>query len=204
MVIPLILLAAFAVLAGFVGTPAWPWFQGLLGGESVSGGFGKLLEPSFMHLMVLSSAVVFAGLGLGSAFYGRKPVASAGEPDVLARLQPEVFSLLQRKYFVDEIYEASLVRFNAWWAKVCDWLDYWVWNGVVQMFALMAVGIAWVNRLFDEYVFNLGFDECCRRLNGGGVLLSHLQNGRVQNYLRLIGVALTVLVLLLIWGCRAT
>ena len=38
----------------------------------------------------------------------------------------------------------------------------------------------------------------------GGTLMSRLQSGRVQSYLRLIGVALTVLVLLLIWGCRAS
>ena len=33
--------------------------------------------------------------------------------------------------------------------------------------------------------------------------MSRLQGGRVQNYLRVIGVALAVLVLFLLWGCRA-
>ena len=165
---------------------------------------GKLFEPEVLRLMVLSSAVVFAGLGLGWWLYGRKPVRSAGEPDVLERLQPEVFALLRRKYFVDEIYEASVIRFNAWWAQVCDWLDYWVWNGVVQLLSLLVVGLAWLNRYFDEYVVNSGFDEGCRRLTKGGTLMSRLQSGRVQRYLRLIGVALAVLVLFLIWGCRAS
>ena len=31
--------------------------------------------------------------------------------------------------------------------------------------------------------------------------LSRLQDGRVQNYLRVLGLALTVLLLLLTWGC---
>jgi hypothetical protein len=35
-------------------------------------------------------------------------------------------------------------------------------------------------------------------------MMSRLQDGRVQNYLRAIGIALTVLVLVLIWGCRAS
>jgi hypothetical protein len=35
---------------------------------------------------------------------------------------------------------------------------------------------------------------------GGGKLLSYLQNGRVQSYLRVIGIALAALALLLIWG----
>ncbi len=27
MTIPLLILAAFSILLGFIGTPAWPWFQ---------------------------------------------------------------------------------------------------------------------------------------------------------------------------------
>jgi NADH-quinone oxidoreductase subunit L len=202
MTIPLMVLAAFSVLLGFIGTPAWPWFQGFLDGDTVTGAVGKLLAPAVLRLMVLSSAVVFLGLGLGWWFYGRKPLSSAEEPDVLERLQPEIFTLLRRKYFVDEIYEASVIRFNAWWAQVCDWLDYCVWNGLVQALSLLLVGLAWLNHLLDEHVVNPGFDEGCRRLAKGGMLMSRLQGGRVQAYLRFIGVALTVLVLFLIWGCR--
>jgi NADH-quinone oxidoreductase subunit L len=203
MIIPLLVLAAFSVLLGFIGTPAWPWFQGFLSGESASGGLGKLLEPHVLGLMAVSSVVVFTGLGFGWWLYGRLPVRSADQPDALERFQPEVFALLRRKYFVDEIYEASVIRFNAWGARVCDWLDYWVWNGVVQLLSLLVVGFAWLNRFLDEHVVNPGFDEGCRRLTKGGTLMSRLQGGHVQTYLRLVGVALAVLVLILIWGCRA-
>jgi NADH-quinone oxidoreductase subunit L len=119
-------------------------------------------------------------------------------------LQPEVFVLLKRKYFVDEIYEASVIRFNAWWAQVSVWLDDWVWSGMVQLLSLLVVGLAWFNRYFDEYVVNSGFDEGSRRLTKGGALMSRLQCGRVQRYLRLLGLALTVLGLFLIWGCGAS
>jgi NADH-quinone oxidoreductase subunit L len=54
--------------------------------------------------------------------------------------------------------------------------------------------------MFDEYVVNLGFDEGCRGVSRGGKLMSRLQDGRVQNYLRVIGVGLVVLVLILVWG----
>jgi NADH-quinone oxidoreductase subunit L len=204
MIVPLVVLAAFSMLLGFVGTPAWPWFQGFLSGEQVTGHLGKLFETEVLRLMLLSSAVVFVGLGLGWWLYGRKAVRSADEPDVLERLQPEVFALLRRKYFVDEIYEASVIRFNAWWAQVCALLDDWVWSGMVQLLSLLVVGLAWLNRYFDEHVVNSGFDAGCRRLTQGGALMSRLQCGRVQRYLRLLGVALTVLVLFLIWGCGAS
>jgi NADH-quinone oxidoreductase subunit L len=204
MIIPLLVLAAFSMLLGLIGTPAWPWFQGFLDGDSVAAHLDNLLEPHLLGLMLLSSVVVFAGLGLGWWLYGRLPMRSVDQPDALERFQPEIFALLRNKYFVDEIYQATVIRFNAWGARACDWLDYWVWNGVVQLFSLLVVGFAWLNRSFDEYVVNPGFDEGCRRLTKGGALMSRLQSGQVQSYLRLIGVALAVLVLFLIWGCRGS
>jgi NADH-quinone oxidoreductase subunit L len=203
MIIPLLVLAAFCVVLSFIGTPAWPWFQGFLSGENATGSLGKLFEPQVLGLMALSSVVVLSGLGLGWGLYGRPPMRSADQPDALERFQPDVFALLRRKYFVDEIYDGSVIRFNAWGARACDWLDYWVWNGVVQALSLLVVGVAWLNRLVDEYVVNPGFDEGCRRLSSGGTLMSRLQSGRVQTYLRFVGVALVVLVLFLIWGGRA-
>ena len=73
----------------------------------------------------------------------------------------------------------------------------------MQLLSLLVVGLAWANRLLDEHVVNAGFDESCRRLTEGGTLMSRLQGGRVQSYLRLIGLALAMLALFLIWGCHA-
>jgi NADH-quinone oxidoreductase subunit L len=204
MAMPLVVLAVFSVLLGFIGTPAWPWFEGFLNGESAAARLGRLWEPQVLGLTGLSSIVVFCGLGLGWWLYGRLPLRSADQPDALERFQPDVFALLRRKYFVDEIYEGSVIRFNAWGARACDWLDFWVWNGVVQAVSLLVVGFAWLNRCLDEYVVNPGFDEGCRGLTKGGTLMSRLQGGQVQTCLRFIGVALTVLVLFLIWGCHAS
>ena len=204
MVVPLTILAVCAVVLGFLGTPAWPWFQSFVGGEGLTGGLAALFTHEVISLMVLSSVIVFAGLGLGWRLYGGDLVSKPGDPDVLERWQPEVFTLLQRKYFVDEIYVGSVIRFQAWFARTCDWLDDWIWSGGVQVLALVVVGLSWLNHVIDTYVVNLGFDEGCRGLSRGGGLLSLLQNGRVQSYLRLLGAALAVLVLFLMWGCRST
>jgi hypothetical protein len=67
----------------------------------------------------------------------------------------------------------------------------------------LVIGLSWLDRFIDEYVVNLGFDQACQRLRKSGGFVSHLQNGQVQFYLRAIGLALTVLVLLLTWGCRS-
>ena len=204
MTVPLIVLAAFAVFLGFVGTPAWPWFDAFLHGETTTLDFGRFSEGGVMSLMLSSSVVVLIGIGLGWWFYLRKPVEKAEAPDALAGLPADFFNVLQKKYWIDEIYEKSVIAFNAWWARACDFLDTWVWNGVVLLVSYLVLGLSWLNRSIDEYVVNLGFDESCRRLTLGGKLGSRLQDGRVQNYLRIIGIALTVLVLLLIWGWRAS
>src|SRR5262245_58846607 len=152
--------------------------------------------------MVLSSVIVFAGIGLGWWYYGRQPIQSADAPDPLEKLPADTYKLLQNKYWVDELYEHTVIAFNAWWCKACAFLDEWVWGGVVALISWITIGLSWVNRAFDEFVINLGFDQSCRRVTFGGWLLSRLQDGRVQNYLRIIGIGLVVLVLLLMWGCK--
>jgi NADH-quinone oxidoreductase subunit L len=203
MTLPLIVLAGCSILLSLIGTPAWPWFQEFLNGEPLTLELSRLVEPGAVGLMMVSSVVVLAGLVVGWWLYGRKAPTRSDAPDVLELMRPDLFALLSRKYFVDEIYEASVIRFNAWWAKACAWLDGYVWNGFVQAASYAVLALSWLNRLFDEYVVNLGFDASCQGLTEGGSLLSRLQNGRVQGYLRIIGVGLAVLVLLLIWGCRA-
>ncbi len=195
MTIPLVILAVFAVGLGFIGTPAWPWLQKYLGGEPATFNFGVLL---------ISTAIVSVGVGLGWWLYGRGPIQSAEKPDVLERMRPDIFLLLQNKFYVDEFYEFTIIRFNAWWCDFCDWLDYWIWHGAVLAVSYAIVGLSWVARVFDEYVVNLGFDQSCRGVNGGGKWLSRLENGQVQAYLRVIGVALAALGLFLLWGCSAS
>lgn len=71
----------------------------------------------------------------------------------------------------------------------------------MQLVSYIIIGFSWVSRVCDEFVVNLGFDEGCKGIASGGSLLSRLQNGRVQTYLRVIGIGLAALALLLIWGC---
>ncbi len=132
MTIPLLILAAFAMLLGLIGTPAWPWFQSFLDGKPAKCEFRRILESGLLPVMLSSSLMVFLGLGLGWWFYGRKPIESAEDPDALGRLQPQIFAVLRHAFYVDALYGATIIRLNAWWSRVCDWLDRWIWNGAVQ------------------------------------------------------------------------
>jgi NADH-quinone oxidoreductase subunit L len=202
MVAPLVVLAFFSIVLGFLGTPAWPWLERFLEGEPVRFDMAGLSDPSVLSVMGASIAVALLGIGLGYWLYGRQPLESQ-ELDVLERWWPNVFTLLRRKYYVDEVYEWTVVGLNAWWAKACAWIDRWIWEAIVQLIAGVVIGIAWVDRVLDEQVVNRGFDETCRGICSGGGLLSRFQNGRVQNYLRTLGLGTVVLVLVLLWGCRS-
>ena len=118
----------------------------------------------------------------------------------LEKLPADVYAMMRNKFWIDEIYGWTVIRFNAWFAKACGFLDEWIWGGAVALTSYATLALAWLNRAFDEFVINLGFDQGCDRVAKGGSVLSRLQDGRVQNYLRIIGVTLVVLVLFLIWG----
>jgi NADH-quinone oxidoreductase subunit L len=202
MTVPLAILAVFAVFLGFVGTPAWPWFQSFLSGEALRFDFAGFSEPGLLSLMVVSSLIVLAGLGLGWWFYGRQPIVRATDPDALGRRAPKIFDALADRLYVDEIYGFTVIALARFCAAFAAWLDRWIFGGVVRLVAWIATGVGWLDLGVDKFVVNGGFDEGCREVARGGRLLSHLQNGRVQRYLSVLAAALVVLAILLLWGHR--
>jgi hypothetical protein len=50
---------------------------------------------------------------------------------------------------------------------------------------------------------NSGFDEGCEGVSLSGQVLSRLQAGRVQGYLKIVAGALIVFTILLLWKARA-
>jgi NADH-quinone oxidoreductase subunit L len=202
MTIPLVILAAFSMLIGLIGTPAWPWFTSFLDGQQVKFDLRGFSENGVLAAMLSSTFILFLGLGIGWWFYGRQPIQSAEAPDALERLQPQIFNVLRNGFFVDKLYETTIIRFNAWCSRSCDWLDRWVWGGAVGLVTSLVVGFSVLNRSVDSFVVNPSFDQGCKNVARGGKLLSRLQSGRTQSYLRIVGIAFAALVLFLIWGKR--
>ena len=197
MTVPLVVLAVFAGLLGLLGTPMWPWLQTYL-----DAGHGGTTLSQVIPLMLISTVVAAAGIGLGWLLYGRRPPKHVETPDVLERLRPAWFRVLRERFFVDELYDATVVRLTARFCRFCHSLDAMGLEGLVTVTAYLVLGVSWLARLVDEYAVNLGFDRGCEQLRAGGGFLSRLQDGQIQNYLRALGVSLTVFLLLLLWGCR--
>jgi NADH-quinone oxidoreductase subunit L len=200
MTMPLMLLAVFAVLLGFIATPAWPWLQAFLEMRPARFDFGQLAEAGLPALMVLSSLLVFAGLYLGWFMYGRKPIRHAGDPDALERLQPALFHALRKGFYIDQLYALTVLQ-PAWWlANLADFVDRWIWSGIPLAVSALVQGVGFVDSSLDRWVVNKGFDEGCNGVAGGGRLLARLQNGLVQNYLRILGAAVAALAFFLLLG----
>jgi len=134
MTMPLIVLAAGAVVVGFLGVPAalggnnafhhWlePVFGGHVGAHPVGVGLGDLpvhgtvlasaaaaeghSSSLELLLMVFSVLVAAAGILLAYSFYIRSPQLPAA---VTARLGG-IYTLVANKYYIDELYERAIVR----------------------------------------------------------------------------------------------
>jgi NADH-quinone oxidoreductase subunit L len=200
MTVPLLILAGLAVLAGFFGTPAWPWFQTYLEGGRAGFDLSKLLDEHQLPVMLLSTALVTAAIVWSGWIYGRAAARPARETDPLAAAQPALFTCLQKKFYVDEFYDATVVRLTAALAKFSDWLDRVVWGGLVKTVCWLTLALARLDRSVDDSVVNEGFDLGSETVRGSGHWVSRLQNGQVQRYLRVIGLAFCGLLILLWWG----
>jgi NADH-quinone oxidoreductase subunit L len=202
MTVPLLILAGLAVVAGFFGTPAWPWFQTYLEGGRAGFDLSKLLSEHQLPVMLLSTALVAAAIVWSGWMYGRAAGRPARETDPLEAAQPALFACLQRKFYVDEFYDATVVRLTVAFAKFSDWLDRVVWGGLVRIVCWLVLALARLDRSVDDSVVNEGFDIGTETVRGSGQWVSRWQNGQVQRYLRVIGLAFCGLLILLLWGSR--
>ena len=201
MLMPMVILAFFALILGFIGTPAWPWFHAFLEGRSAHFSLHGFAEPGLGLLMLTSSAIVIFGIILGSRIYGDKS-PKPEEPDALEKSVPWLWAPLRDRLYVDDFYGATVIAFYTWWARVADWLDCRVWGGIVAALVWLFGLWARFNRFLDVSWVDGSFDKTCEELSNGGGLLARVQSGRVQNYLRILAVAVIALAAILVWSSR--
>jgi NADH-quinone oxidoreductase subunit L len=111
MTVPLVILAFFSIIAGYVGLPV------VLGEKANL--FSRFLDP-VIHpgheahlssgaewlLILISVAVAICGIYIAYVFYLKSPRT----PHRIVARFPKIYKLLYNKYYVDEVYNAAVVR----------------------------------------------------------------------------------------------
>ncbi len=158
MTIPLIVLAILSVVAGFVDTPFRGWLGEWLTGEAPE-------HHGSGVVMVVSVAVGLLGIYIGWLVYVKGTVRR----DAVSSRAPGLVRTLERKYYIDELYDLILVKPLRSFGKALQAFDDYIVDGVVRLagYSTSALG----------------------RLN------SRLQSGQVQTYAltALIGIVILAL-----------
>ena len=157
MTVPLVILAVFSALAGFIGLPVLFGPRADVFGRFLEGVLGPAahhLERSTEAALILAATIsALAGLGLAFFFYRRSP----GTPARLAHRFPGLYRLLLGKYYVDEAYDAAVVR-------------------------PLVGGAGWVYEHFDLKVIDGALNGSAAAAGLAGKGLSVLQSGLVRDY----------------------
>ncbi|MDD9271956.1 NADH-quinone oxidoreductase subunit L [Paenibacillus sp. GCM10023248] len=158
MTTPLIVLAVLAVVAGFVNTPFNEWLGHWLTGQEHD-------EKANWMVIILSTLAGLLGIGLGYLIYLKRSIPR----DVVSSKAPWLYTLLNRKYFIDEIYGGVFVRPLRGLGLVLELIDIYIIDGIVRLVAFTVVSL--------------------------GRLGSRLQNGQLQTYGVIMIVGMLILVL---------
>jgi NADH-quinone oxidoreductase subunit L len=178
MALALVVLAIGSVLAGYVGVPAALGGHNALGawlapsfaaqsattlandavgevGEAGDGGEGAAAGAGAeMTLMVVSSIVALAGIGIAAFIWLKRRDIAAGA----ARSFPGLHRLLVNKYYVDEVYDAAVVQ------PIRIVSQEGLWRGV------------------DVQLIDGAVNGAASIVDGGASLLRRLQSGSVRAY----------------------
>jgi NADH-quinone oxidoreductase subunit L len=199
--VPLVILAVGSFVAGWVGVPHF------LGGANRIESF---LEPAIMAgthpaaeaaaheasaalewtFMLISVAIAAAGIFLAYRTYWTNP----GADESMARAWPGLYRLLYNKYYLDEIYGATVVSGTLATAEGLNTIDAQVVDGAVNGAASLTVGTADLSSLADASLVDGAVNAVWKVLVQWSLAFRRLQTGVIQNYalMMLFGVGILV------------
>jgi NADH-quinone oxidoreductase subunit L len=153
---PLVFLAALSVIAGW-----WIW---------EFAGFVYAGHPQEIHFdlkfALITQLVPLAGLALAYGMY----ILKAPDPDALAVRFAGPYTLLKRRYYVDEVYD-------------------WIIDNIVMR---LSTGLAW----FDRHIVDGAVNGVAWIVNWLGNHLRYIQTGNVQHYAMILFGGVVALILI--------
>ncbi len=217
MVIPLLILAVFAVGLGYVGVhEEFPVLGPLLGGNPFHhfiGDFAKSLGikaitvPFSWAPVLLSTVLALGGIFLGWWVYGRagKGWQTHDQLDPLEAGMRKVglgglYNAMRNKFYFDELYDIIFVRFSLWLSRASAWFDRTIINGIVDGVGRFGYWLSHVSARFDSRFIDGIVNGVGSLANKAGSALRLVQTGQGQTYL--LVALLTVLLLLALFAVQ--
>jgi NADH-quinone oxidoreductase subunit L len=193
----LMILAILSIFGGWIGWPA------ALGG-SLPTPFQRWLEPVLLPLgehrfhfheasigleiALMATSVTIAGLGIFLAFRFYKRDETFSIPNRLAARFAPIYGLLTNKYYVDEFYDATVVRGTIVFARALSWFDANIIDGLVNLTRHVTVFFfGYGSSLFDRFVVDGAVNGLALTAGAGSRFFRRLQTGFVQNYALVMG-----------------
>jgi len=109
--------------------------------------------------------------------------AKSTVPERLKAAFPRAWAVVYNKYYVDELYQATVVRFSVLASRALYWFDQNVIDGIVNAVATIGRTIAYIDAAFDQKVVDGAVNLLADGFLHGGAKLRRLQTGRIQAYL---------------------
>jgi NADH-quinone oxidoreductase subunit L len=209
MTIPLVVLAVLSLFGGALNLPGLHTFTTWLGhtihleeavaGTLFKGGLAALLtsegaaEGGFnLTVALLSTALALIAIALSYVVYVRRvkameelPLAKRSD-DPLRRMLGPVFTLLEHKYYVDELYQAIILKpYTAIAAFIADKVDWDFWHDFFHDKVLFGAfkGLAWLlSKPIDTHVIDAFANGLAEGTQELAQTVRRTQTGYVRNY----------------------
>jgi len=197
LVLSVLALGSFLTL--FLGIPAaWThrppllehWLEPVLAGEIPFVEKAHWMEFAFQGIGVLAGAV-----GWFFAMLLFKDAKSTVPATLKARFNG-IWTVVYNKYYVDELYGATVLRGSVWFARLCSWFDGNVIDRLVLLTGSITRVFANIDGAIDKYLVDGAVNALANATVGVGRSLRLIQTGRIQTYLYgALGGALVVVLL---------
>ncbi|MCG3177818.1 MAG: NAD(P)H-quinone oxidoreductase subunit 2, chloroplastic [Phycisphaerae bacterium] len=195
MKIPLIVLAAGAIVVGFPQLKFVGWIESTRPAEA----WGLQISHAAHGFLFVWAGIAFAvGGGLAVLIY-RNGFGLATKIRRLPGVEP-IYQVVYNKFYVDELYNHVLLKLTMAACQVSYFWDKWVIDGLVNVVGTTVRSVAEFSGMFDRHVIDGSANGLAAVTQGAGRLVRVPQTGRIRNYvlfmvltvLLAVGVFLTV------------
>mgnify|MGYP001765316302 CR=1 FL=1 len=188
MTVPLALLAVLSVVGGWIGIP-----KALSLGADVNV-FGRWLEPVFaahggehgsghgvaqeLGFMALAVAVALAGIWIATEIYRRRE----GLAERLSAALGPLYRMVRNLYWVDELYDAVLIRPFYALCHASRGFDARIVDGAVNGVRHVTIGLSHASNAHDRWIVDGAVNLVGHAVRGASWTFRRVQTGLVQSY----------------------